>query len=66
MLKCQYLANCACLYFPYSPYGPTLANNPKAKVIAQMPLMTVGMIVADIPCDKKMTPENTQNKHKKH
>ena len=30
-------------------YGPTLAMNPKAEVVAQVPLMTVGMITADIP-----------------
>jgi len=30
-------------------YGPTLAMNPKAEVIAQVPLMTVGMIAVDIP-----------------
>ncbi|MDR0273452.1 MAG: carbon-nitrogen hydrolase family protein [Clostridiales bacterium] len=30
-------------------YGPTLAMNPKAEIVAQVPLMTVGMITADIP-----------------
>jgi len=30
-------------------YGPTLAMNAKAEVVAQVPLMTVGMITADIP-----------------
>ena len=30
-------------------YGPTLAMNPKAEVIAQVPLMTVGLITVDIP-----------------
>ena len=30
-------------------YGPTLAMNPKAEVVAQVPLMTVGMITVDIP-----------------
>ena len=30
-------------------YGPTLVMNPKAEVVAQAPLMTVGMITADIP-----------------
>jgi len=30
-------------------YGPTLIMNPKAEVIEQVPLMTVGMITADIP-----------------
>jgi predicted amidohydrolase len=29
-------------------YGPTLAMNPKAEIVAQVPLMTVGMITADI------------------
>jgi len=30
-------------------YGPTLAMNPKAEVVSQVPLMTVGMITVDIP-----------------
>ena len=30
-------------------YGPTLIMNPKAEVIAQVPLMTVGLVTADIP-----------------
>ena len=30
-------------------YGPTLAMNPKTEVVAQVPLMTVGMITVDIP-----------------
>lgn len=30
-------------------YGPTEIMNPKAEVVAQVPLMTVGMITADIP-----------------
>ena len=30
-------------------YGPTLAMNPKAEVVAKVPLMTVGMITVDIP-----------------
>jgi len=30
-------------------YSPTLAMNPKAEVVAQVPLMTVGMITVDIP-----------------
>lgn len=30
-------------------YGPTLVINPKAKIVAQVPLMTVGMITVDIP-----------------
>lgn len=30
-------------------YGPTQAMNPKAEVVAQVPLMTVGMITVDIP-----------------
>jgi hypothetical protein len=30
-------------------YGPTLAMNPKAEVVAQVPLMTAGMITVDIP-----------------
>ena len=30
-------------------YGPTLAMNPKSEVVAQVPLMTVGMITVDIP-----------------
>ena len=29
-------------------YGPTLAMNPKAEVVAQVPLMTVGLITVDI------------------
>lgn len=29
-------------------YGPTLAMNPRAEVVAQVPLMTVGMITVDI------------------
>lgn len=37
---------------PYGPervaYGPTLAMNPKAEVVAQVPLMTIGLITADI------------------
>lgn len=32
-------------------YGPTLAMNPQAEVVAQVPLMTVGMITVDIPID---------------
>lgn len=34
-------------------YGPTLAMNPKAEVVAQVPLMTVGLITVDIPVDLK-------------
>ena len=30
-------------------YGPTQAMNPKAEIIAQVPLMTVGLITVDIP-----------------
>ncbi len=30
-------------------YGPTQAMNPKAEVVAQVPLMTVGLITVDIP-----------------
>jgi predicted amidohydrolase len=30
-------------------YGPTLAINPDAEIVAQVPLMTAGMIVVDIP-----------------
>ena len=30
-------------------YGPTLAMNPKAEIVAQAPLMTVGLITVDIP-----------------
>jgi len=30
-------------------YGPTLAMNPRAEVVAQVPLMTEGMIVVDVP-----------------
>lgn len=30
-------------------YGPTQAINPKAEVVAQVPLMTVGLITVDIP-----------------
>jgi apolipoprotein N-acyltransferase len=30
-------------------YGPTMAINPSAEIVAQVPLMTVGMISADIP-----------------
>lgn len=30
-------------------YGPTLAMNPDAQVVAQVPLMTEGMITVDIP-----------------
>jgi len=30
-------------------YGPTLAMNPEGEVVAQVPLMTVGMITVDIP-----------------
>jgi len=30
-------------------YGPTLAMNPKTEVVAQVPLMTVGMVTVDIP-----------------
>ncbi len=30
-------------------YDPTLAMNPKTQVVAQVPLMTVGFITADIP-----------------
>lgn len=30
-------------------YGPTLAMNPKAEIVAQVPLLTVGMITVDIP-----------------
>ena len=32
-------------------YGPTQAINPSAEIIAQVPLMTVGMITVDIPVD---------------
>lgn len=34
-------------------YGPTLAMNPKAEVVAQVPLMTVGLITVDIPVASK-------------
>lgn len=34
-------------------YGPTLAMNPKAEVVAQVPLMTVGLITVDIPVVSK-------------
>ena len=30
-------------------YGPTLAMNPNAEIVAQVPLMTAGMITVDIP-----------------
>jgi len=30
-------------------YGPTQAMNPKAEVVAQVSLMTVGLITVDIP-----------------
>ena len=30
-------------------YGPTQAMNPKAEIVAQVPLMTVGLITVDIP-----------------
>ena len=30
-------------------YGPTLAMNPKTEIVAQVPLMTIGMITVDIP-----------------
>jgi len=30
-------------------YGPTLAMNPDAEVVAQVPLMAVGLITVDIP-----------------
>ncbi|MCL2094619.1 carbon-nitrogen hydrolase family protein [Candidatus Saccharibacteria bacterium] len=30
-------------------YGPTLAMNPKAEIVARVPLMTEGMITVDIP-----------------
>ena len=30
-------------------YGPTLAMNPKAEVVSQVPLMSVGLIAVDIP-----------------
>ena len=33
----------------YIAYGPTLAMNPKTEVVAQVPLMAVGMITIDIP-----------------
>jgi 5-aminopentanamidase len=29
-------------------YGPTSVINPRAEVVAQVPLMTTGMVVADI------------------
>ena len=29
-------------------YGPTSVMNPNAEVVAQVPMMTVGMVVADI------------------
>jgi predicted amidohydrolase len=32
-----------------SAYGPTQAMNPKAEVVAQVPIMTVGLIIVDIP-----------------
>ena len=32
-------------------YGPTQALNPKADIVAQVPLMTVGIITVDIPID---------------
>ena len=32
-------------------YGPTLAMNPQAEVVAQVPLMTVGMVTVDIPVE---------------
>ena len=38
-------------------YGPTLAMNPQAEIIAQVPLMTVGMIVVDIPIVLKIDNE---------
>ncbi len=38
----QYSAECIA-------YGPTQAINPKAEVVAQVPLMTIGMITVDIP-----------------
>lgn len=34
-------------------YGPTLAMNPKAEVVAEVPLMTVGLITVDIPLVSK-------------
>ena len=30
-------------------YGPTFAMNPKSEIVAQVPLMTVGIITVDIP-----------------
>ena len=36
-------------------YGPTLALNPKAEVVAQVPLMTVGMITVDISVKETAT-----------
>lgn len=32
-------------------YGPTHVVNPKSEIVAQVPLMTVGMITVDIPVD---------------
>lgn len=34
-------------------YGPTLAINPKTEIVAQVPLMTVGMITVDVPVDSQ-------------
>ena len=35
-------------------YGPTSIMNPKAEIIAQVPLMTTGLITADIPVNQKI------------
>ena len=32
-------------------YGPTFIMNPQAEIVAEVPLMTVGMAVSDIPID---------------
>ena len=32
-------------------YGPTMAINPSGEIVAQVPLMTVGMITVDIPVE---------------
>jgi predicted amidohydrolase len=34
-------------------YGPTLAMNPKAEVVTQVPLMTAGMITVDISVEAR-------------
>ena len=30
-------------------YGPTLVMNPKGEIVAQVPLMSVGMVAVDVP-----------------